>query len=79
LPKFYGGGQMNSFDLVFIDPPYDMGFVEPTIDQLIDNKLLSDNAIIIAETEKGFAFTNNSFEILDHRTQSNSTLWFLMI
>lgn len=39
------------FDLVFLDPPYRMKITEQIIKDLIDNNLLSDEAIIVDETD----------------------------
>ena len=38
------------FDLVFLDPPYGLGWVEKALSSLIENKLLLPEAIIVAET-----------------------------
>lgn len=39
------------FDLVFLDPPYHHGYVEKAVKKLISKKLLSENAVVIAETD----------------------------
>lgn len=40
-----------TFDLVFVDPPYNAGLVEPSIALLIKNRLLNDNAMVYVEHE----------------------------
>ena len=40
----------NQFDLVFVDPPYGKGYVEPTIYELIEMNLLSKDGEIIIES-----------------------------
>lgn len=40
------------FDLIFIDPPYKLDIYEDTINYLINNKLLSETAIIVLEWNK---------------------------
>jgi 16S rRNA (guanine966-N2)-methyltransferase len=62
------------FDLVFMDPPYDQNLVEPTIQLLMNNNHLANDAIIVIETEKGLNL-NIDLELMDKRTQSNSDLW----
>ncbi|RYV02927.1 16S rRNA (guanine(966)-N(2))-methyltransferase RsmD [Shewanella sp. OPT22] len=39
------------FDLVFIDPPFRKGLVEPVIQQLSEKKWLADDALVYVETE----------------------------
>ena len=39
------------FDVVFLDPPYKLGKYEEVIDILFKNELLSENAIIIIESD----------------------------
>jgi 16S rRNA (guanine966-N2)-methyltransferase len=38
------------FDLVFIDPPYGKGYIEPTINKLVESKLLTQDATVVAES-----------------------------
>jgi 16S rRNA (guanine966-N2)-methyltransferase len=38
------------FDLIFIDPPYGKGLIEPTITKLLENNLLAPNGTIVAES-----------------------------
>lgn len=39
------------FDLVFLDPPYKDDYIDYSIDYLINNNLLNDKSIIVAEFE----------------------------
>ena len=41
-----------TFDLVFLDPPYDSGYLVPALKALYNNGLLSENAEVIAEWER---------------------------
>ena len=41
------------FDIVFLDPPYRLNIVRDIIDELINNDMLSDNAIIVCHYVKG--------------------------
>jgi len=47
LPRLRKMGLL--FDLVFLDPPYDMGLVDQTLRELALNQCLAINAIILAE------------------------------
>ncbi len=37
------------FDLVFMDPPYEKGLIEKTLNEIISDGILDDNALVIAE------------------------------
>ena len=39
------------FDLVFLDPPYKDDYIDYSINYLLENNLLNDNSIIVAEFE----------------------------
>jgi 16S rRNA (guanine966-N2)-methyltransferase len=52
LPK--GLGQVKNygfeqFDLVFMDPPYESGYVEPTMIKLIEENLLNQGGVLVVE------------------------------
>lgn len=39
------------FDLIFLDPPYNKGFIKPVTELLLENDCLENNAVIVAETD----------------------------
>lgn len=39
------------YDIVFIDPPYNKGFIEPVLSLIVSNKKLSDIGIIVIESD----------------------------
>jgi 16S rRNA (guanine966-N2)-methyltransferase len=41
--------EKRSFDLIFLDPPYDQGLVEQTIRSVLTNELLESESCIVAE------------------------------
>lgn len=41
------------FDIIFIDPPYNKGIISPTLLNIIDQNLLSENGLIIIEYASG--------------------------
>ena len=47
------------FDIVFLDPPYDSGFLYPALKALCVNGLLSDTALVLAEWEKDSLLEEN--------------------
>lgn len=41
------------FDLIFLDPPYNMGLLASVFDKIYVNHILSENGIILVESEVG--------------------------
>ena len=39
------------FDLIFLDPPYNKGFIEPVLADIVKNERLSDKGIIVLESD----------------------------
>lgn len=43
----------HGFDIIFLDPPYNKGLLIKALDKIYEYNLLSDDGIIVAETETG--------------------------
>lgn len=41
----------DKFSVIFLDPPYNKGFIEPIIDGIVENDLLVDGGIIVLESD----------------------------
>ena len=53
------------FDIIFLDPPYNKGFLSPVFKIVKERKLLSENGIVLVETEFGGEETEfNGFECI---------------
>lgn len=39
------------FDLIFLDPPYNKGFIEPALTAISENELLSESGIVLLESD----------------------------
>lgn len=39
------------FDIIFLDPPYNRGFIEPVLDGIVENGLLKDGGIVVLESD----------------------------
>jgi len=52
-----------TFDIVFLDPPYGMGFEVPVIKSLLELKILSPGGLVIAESSKRDALPSMIAEI----------------
>lgn len=68
---------VQSYDLVFMDPPYNKDLIEPAIQNLIQNQTIKQNCLIIAESEKGYSIDINHIEVIETRTQGQSSLHIL--
>ena len=44
--------QKNKFDIIFLDPPYKTNYIVKAIELIIEENLLSEDGIIIAETDE---------------------------
>ncbi len=54
------------FDLVFLDPPYNLHFINNAITKLIELDLLNKNAFIICEYDQE-EINNNNFTVINHK------------
>ncbi len=67
-----------TFDLVFLDPPYGKGLLEPALDHLIDSGALKPGAIIIGEhalSEK-ISVQNHGLILTDQRKYGKTLVSF---
>lgn len=39
------------FDIIFLDPPYNKGMIEPVLEMIVKNDALSDDGIIVLESD----------------------------
>ena len=39
------------FDIIFLDPPYNKGLIEPALEGIVKNRILSDDGIIMLESD----------------------------
>lgn len=55
----------HGFDIIFLDPPYNKGLLVKSLNKIYEYNLLSENGIIVAETETdGEDITSTGFDIL---------------
>lgn len=50
--KAYLKATKDKFNLIFLDPPYEDGKMDKVLDELKENDVIADNAIIICETSE---------------------------
>lgn len=68
LSSFYNTDAMDfltkcndRFDLIFLDPPYNRGFLETIIETIHRRSLLNKNGIIVVESEKNGEFVSDTY------------------
>ncbi|MEO0294119.1 MAG: 16S rRNA (guanine(966)-N(2))-methyltransferase RsmD [candidate division WOR-3 bacterium] len=64
-----------TFDFIFIDPPYDSELISKTLGKI--KRVLKKETVIIIETRKGTKFSYNGFEIVKTKTYGDTSLTFL--
>lgn len=81
--KVLGKPPVAPFDIVFIDPPYQLNALARTLNALIKNTWLTPNAIINAEIEERLKFSpekaHEALQLLEDRSygQTRVLLWEL--
>ena len=68
-----------SFDLIFLDPPFQAGLLPKTIDLIINYHLLRDNGVLIAEHPRSLTFNIPSLSVLLTRDYGDVSLTFFEI
>jgi 16S rRNA (guanine(966)-N(2))-methyltransferase RsmD len=76
LPALYRAGEL--FDIVFLDPPYDVGLVETTLDVLGGGGLLRREGLVVAQhfTKRPPATTIGALAAFRTRRFGETTLTF---
>lgn len=60
----YLQGCTDSFDLIFLDPPYNANLLKPVLDVIAERDLLSEDGIIVIESEEnGESFEHSLFSV----------------
>lgn len=66
------------FDLIFLDPPYNTGLLTKSLTKIHENNLLSDNGIIVAESEyMGEEPSSDFFNIKRYAKYGKTTVFIL--
>ena len=47
----YAGRAAEKFDIIFLDPPYNKGYVKPVLCEIVKHKLLNDEGIVMLESD----------------------------
>jgi 16S rRNA (guanine(966)-N(2))-methyltransferase RsmD len=68
-----------SFDVIYIDPPYQSGLYDSVLCEIVKNNILVPDGIIIAEHPKDLAIDLNHFELIKQKTYADKTITFLKL
>lgn len=47
----YAAAARDKFDIIFLDPPYNKGLIEPVLGAIVKNELLTDEGIVVLESD----------------------------
>ncbi len=63
------------FDIIFLDPPYSSGLLTAAINAIAENRLLTPDGIIVAESEyQGEEATNENFDTIKRAKYGKTTV-----
>lgn len=66
-------------DFIFMDPPYRMGLLAPTLENVMEQSWLAEGGVIIAELASDEDLTlPDGLEVQDERSQGQQRILFLM-
>ena len=61
----YISNTSDTFDIIFLDPPYNKGFLTPVFKTIAERKLLNPGGVIVCETElSGETVSDTNFECI---------------
>lgn len=61
--------EKETFDIIFLDPPYDLNLITPAIQKIVDKDLLKQNGYLICEYEKEEIFC--PYELIKEKKYGN--------
>lgn len=76
LHKDFFNISQKSFDLIFLDPPYNTELANNSLDFIIKHRLLNPNGIIVLEQANGAKITHPAFEVFEKRIYGNCQVTF---
>ncbi len=58
----------DKFDIIFMDPPYNKGFIEPALEAVVKNEILAEDGVIVLESDStDFRGAAEGLEILKQK------------
>lgn len=62
-----------SYDLIFLDPPYEAGYYEKVLEKISQRKLLKDEGVVVVEHKKNSLFLEENRLFLIHKEKVYGT------
>lgn len=72
--KNYNG---DKFDIIFLDPPYNMWQSEKILSYIIERNILSDDGIIVCECERSHELNYEGFSLLTKKDYGKVSIYLL--
>lgn len=72
------GKREKSFDLIFLDPPYNKKLVDKSLELIDEYNILHNDGRIVVETSKNETFNHDSFEIVKEAVYGTIKVWLLV-
>lgn len=76
---FFKTNKDYSFDIIFLDPPFNANLYEKSINFIKENGLLKNNGIVIIEHKTGTEISNFNLDIIQKRKYGNCQITFSKI
>ncbi len=70
-------GKGEKFDIIFLDPPYDSTLLNDSIEKILAFSLLADSGIIVAESDRPDAVSNENLTVLKDKKYGRVFVKFL--
>ncbi len=65
------------FEIIFLDPPYDFGLVNPSLELIFRQNLLSDKGVIVVEHSPKEKIASEDFTVFKSKQAGSTSLTFL--
>lgn len=66
-----------SFDVIFVDPPYQSGLYDNILKTILDNNLLKNNGVLIVEHPKELELNIENYKKIKQKIYADKSLTFL--
>lgn len=66
-----------TFDVFYLDPPYQSGLYEKALNEILSRNILNDNGIIILEKPTKLDVKTEDFELIKEKTYADKSILYL--
>lgn len=66
-----------TFDVIYVDPPYQSGLYEKVVDIIFEKQLLKDDGVLVLEHPKNLELDFEKFNLIKQKTYADKTITFL--